>query len=66
VHARITRSNKTWRIPKNGLTARLDINVKGRGGMEKTHTASTSELIRANVYKNNAEPPRWMVTLIHI
>ncbi|RMV94752.1 Type III effector AvrE1 [Pseudomonas caricapapayae] len=60
VHARITRSNKTWRIPKTGLTARLDINVMGRGGMEKTHTASTSEFIRANVYKNTAEPPRWM------
>lgn len=60
VHSRITGSNKTWRIPKTGLTARLDVNVMGRSGMEKSKKASSGEFIRANIYKNTAETPRWM------
>lgn len=59
-YSRIKRSNKTARIPGTGLTARLDVNVLGRGGMEKTNRASKSEFIRANVYKNTLETPRWM------
>jgi hypothetical protein len=60
VHARIKRSNKTWRIPGTGLTVRTDFNVLGAGGVEKRNRPSTKEFIRANIYKNTAEPPRWM------
>ncbi|KPW90669.1 Type III effector [Pseudomonas savastanoi] len=60
VHSRITGSNKTWRIPKTGLTLRMDINAFGRSGVEKSKKASTREFMRANVYKNTAEVPRWM------
>ena len=60
VHARIKRSNKTRRIPGTGLTAKAEVNVLGRGGMEKNNRPSTSEYIRANIYKNTLEMPRWM------
>ncbi|KPW77066.1 AvrE1 [Pseudomonas syringae pv. coriandricola] len=60
VHSRIKRSNKTWRIPGTGLTVKTDINVLGAGGVEKRNRPSTSEYIRANIYKNTAEPPRWI------
>ncbi|RMR12085.1 AvrE-family type 3 secretion system effector [Pseudomonas syringae group genomosp. 3] len=60
VHSRITGSNKTWRIPKTGLTLRMDVNVFGRSGMEKSNKVSTRDFIRANIYKNTAETPRWM------
>ncbi|WP_223112798.1 AvrE-family type 3 secretion system effector [Pseudomonas syringae] len=60
VHARIKRSNKTWRIPGTGLTVKTDVNVLGAGGAEKRNRPSTREYIRANIYKNTAEAPRWM------
>ncbi|NAS95664.1 AvrE family type 3 secretion system effector [Pseudomonas syringae pv. actinidifoliorum] len=60
VHSRITGSNKTWRIPKTGLTLRMDVNTFGRSGMEKSNKVSSSDFIRANIYKNTAEMPRWM------
>ncbi|UZE26468.1 AvrE-family type 3 secretion system effector [Pseudomonas sp. B21-056] len=59
-YARINRAHKTLRIPGTGLTAKLDVNVLGRSGMEKSQPASASEFIRANVYKNTLETPRWM------
>ncbi|WP_434702658.1 AvrE-family type 3 secretion system effector [Pseudomonas sp. Z1-12] len=58
-YAQIKRTHKTARIPGTGLTARVDVNVLGRGGMEKGNRASKSEFIRANVYKNTLEMPRW-------
>lgn len=60
VHARIKRSHKNWRIPGTGLTAKLDVNIGGRGGMEKSHRASNREFIRANLWKSTLEAPRWM------
>lgn len=59
-YSRIKQANKNWRIPGTGLTAKLDVNVLGRGGVENKNRASTSEFIRANIYKNTMETPRWM------
>ncbi|WP_032610332.1 AvrE-family type 3 secretion system effector [Pseudomonas syringae] len=58
--SRITGTLKTKRIPGTGGTARMDINVLGRSGMEKGNRATTKEFVRANIYKNTLETPRWM------
>ena len=58
--SRITGTLKTKRIPGTGGTARMEINVLGRSGMEKGNRATTKEFFRANVYKNTLETPRWM------
>ncbi|MBA1229483.1 AvrE-family type 3 secretion system effector [Pseudomonas viridiflava] len=59
-HQRIKRAHTTWRLPFSGLTAKVDVNTGGRGGMEKSHRAPTREFIRANIWKNTLEVPRWM------
>ncbi|KPX32793.1 Type III effector protein AvrE1 [Pseudomonas coronafaciens pv. garcae] len=60
VYNKIVRKHKTWRIPKTGYTAKLEANFLGRGGMEKSSRPALGEAIRANVYKNTLETPRWM------
>lgn len=59
-HQRIKRSHKNWRIPLTGLTVKHETNIGGRGGMEKSHRAPAREFIRANIWKNTLETPRWM------
>ncbi|QXI31513.1 AvrE-family type 3 secretion system effector [Pseudomonas vanderleydeniana] len=55
---RIRGDEKTARIPGTGLTARFGANAMGRSGLERSNRASTSEFIRANIFRPGLETPR--------
>ncbi|MGE7955655.1 AvrE-family type 3 secretion system effector [Pseudomonas sp. NPDC089530] len=56
--ARLRGGEKTARLPGTGLTARFNANLLGRGAMENSNQASTSEFVRANIFKPTLETPR--------
>jgi hypothetical protein len=58
--SRVKDTLRTKRIAGTGASAKIETDVLGRSAIAKNNRASTQEFLRANLFKNTLETPRWM------